>query len=332
MSHPRSSRSRHNLTSHPLRLAVAALAVAALVVVAGAACTDAPERPSVDDPTVARDIDTVSTLPVAPPPPPLWRADEAGPVLLVPGRVPRSAALVLPDLTDSTLAELRGRDLSSLAPLEVDLFARRGQVGTARLADVQARTDASCLAWPLSDLSAPAGGLVAPWTVALAAGRARALPLDSIETMAPADSARLAADLTRLASTAPNDTAAAFRGLPFVVRTARPFTLAGDTAAVASLVVRRLGSEANPLAEHLFLVAERAPGARRWRLAHSERVTGPEETVETTEVLAALLLGPTARPSLVLLRDYGDGTTYALLERQGGRWTVRWSSAYTGGC
>lgn len=301
-----------------------------LIGVALLGACDTAEGPASAD-SAAAGIDTVATIPVAPPPPPLWRAEEAGPALLVPGRLPRSAALVLPDLTDSTLAELRGRDVSALAPLEVDLFARRGLVGTATLDNVQAPSAAACLAWPLSDLRARDGSVVSPWTVALAAGRAAAIPMDSIETMAPADSARLAAELTRLAATAPNDTVAAFRGVPFVVRTARSFPLSGDTAAVAALIVRRIGSEANPLAEHIFLVAERASGARNWTRVHTERVVGPEETIETTDVLAALALGP-ARPSLVLLRDYGDGTTYALLERDGGQWRVRWSSAYTGGC
>ena len=62
-----------------------------------------------------------------------------------------------------------------------------------------------------------AGVTVAPWTAAFAVGRVTAIPLDSIEGLAPRDSARLATDLTRLASGLADDTSSTFRGLPFVV-------------------------------------------------------------------------------------------------------------------
>ena len=50
-----------------------------------------------------------------------------------------------------------------------------------------------------------------------------------------------------------------------------------------------------------------------------------------SDVLAAVSLGVPARTTIVLARDYGDGSAYSLLERTGARaWRIRWSSAYSG--
>lgn len=155
--------------------------------------------------------------------------------------------------------------------------------------------------------------------------------MDSIETLTAPDSAVRAAEVARLASGAPGDTAGAFRGVPYVVRTARSFQIDEGVRGLAALVVRRMAIEANPLQEHLFMIAESPTDAPRatWRLAYTERVIGPEETVESIEVLAGVRLGSANRLSLVLGRDHGDGITYSLVERAGaGRWVLRWSSAY----
>ncbi len=77
------------------------------------------------------------------------------------------------------------------------------------------------------------------WTAAFAAGRITAIPLDSIEGLAPRDSARLAADLTRLASALKDDTSQTFRGLPFVVLRAYR-AKATDTSFVVATLARRV--------------------------------------------------------------------------------------------
>jgi hypothetical protein len=159
------------------------------------------------------------------------------------------------------------------------------------------------------------------------------MPLDSIEALPRADSARLAAEAARLASSLPSDTAQSFRGIPFFVRTVRRFTIPPATPALVAEVVRRVNQEASPREEQIFIVAERdstqPPG--RYTVAYYERSAGLEETVESTDVLAALLLGANHQPTLVLSRDDGDGVSYALLERTGPRtWRVRWTSAYAG--
>jgi hypothetical protein len=168
--------------------------------------------------------------------------------------------------------------------------------------------------------------------VGFAAGSATAIPLDSIEDDPPADSARLAADVTRLAAALPGDTAPAFRSLPFAVRTARRFTPAPGVDAVVAQLVRKVNQEARPYEQQIVVVGERAAGSKgKYSAVYFERVAGQEETIETSEVLAAVRLGPAGTPTLVLGRDYGDGTAFSLVERVGeGRWRLRWSSAYAG--
>ena len=100
-------------------------------------------------------------------------------------------------------------------------------------------------------------------------------------------------------------------------------------------VIRRINQEANPREEQLLLVAERGAPAPRpgegYALAYHERVSGHEEAIETTDILAAVMLGASGPPAIVLIRDYGDGTAYALLARRpSGEWRISWTSAYAG--
>ena len=159
------------------------------------------------------------------------------------------------------------------------------------------------------------------------------MPLDSIEHLPRADSIRLASEVVRLAGGLPDDTAHAFRGLPFYVRTVKRFQPAPGVQALVADVSRRINQEADPREEQLLLVAERDSGKTEgpWRIGFHERASGHEGTVETHDVLAGLLVGPTHRPTLVLGRYVGDGVAYALLERNGaGRWELRWVSAASG--
>ena len=156
------------------------------------------------------------------------------------------------------------------------------------------------------------------------------MPLDSLEGMPRADSARLAADIARVVSALPDTGDSTFTGRPFLVRAAYRFRIGSGVEGVAADVMRTVNQEANPRAEHLLVVAERETGGR-WTAAYVERASGHEETLEVSELLAAVLVGGVEWPTLVLARDYGDGTAYALVEREGTRrWKVRWSSAYAG--
>lgn len=261
-----------------------------------------------------------------------WDVDEAGLVLAVAAGTVETAVVVLPQYTDSTLAATTRFDTGMVPELSMELFSPAGRLGTASLNLVPATPRAGCTGWPIARVIANNTGIPF-WTVAFEAGHAEPVALDSIEALSSRDSARVAADVARLASTLPENSASPFRGLPFIVRSVRHFTPVPGVEAFVADIVRRLGLEANPRVEHLVLVAERPAGtpATRYEVAYSERVDGAEETIEMTELLAAVRLGDDLHPTLVLSRDYGDGTAYALLERVGAeRWRLQWSSAYAG--
>lgn len=325
------------------------LAGAGLIVSSVACGTDRPAR--VNDTAVA--APSAEPAPVVPAPISMngWRVAEAGRILVVPSTGSAlQALLVFPQFTDSTMTPAAGFEMGVADGMEVELFSPAGLVGRATLtnpapgvpahaaragggADSMAAGDvASCTAWPRARVL-PATEPVTPWTVAFAAGRALPIPLDSIGALAPADSARLAAEVARVASTLPQDTTSMFRGLPFVVRSARRFSPVPGVQAVAATVTRRVNQEANQRTEQLFLVAERVGESERgsYSAVYTERVEGEEETMELSDVLAAVRLGQDGRPTLVIGRDYGDGSSYSLIERTaGGRWRVQWSSAYAG--
>ena len=261
-------------------------------------------------------------------------SDDAGPALVVATDSGRGV-VVLPAYTDSTLTDTTTFDLSPLRGTRLDLFARPGASGVGAVFPTATRTvaGAGCTSWPEAAVAPGNAPFARTWTIGFAAGRARPVPLDPLAALAGPDSARLAAEITRVASTVPDDPGSIFRGLPFSVRDAWRLQAAPGTDALIAGVLRRINQEANPRVEHLLLVAERDSGTTggRFRVAYFERTSGLEETLEMSDVLAAVSLGSPPRATIVLARDYGDGAAYALLERTGARsWRIRWSSAYTG--
>ncbi len=277
-----------------------------------------------------------------------WRTAEAGRLLVVPaGGSALRAQLVFPQFTDSTLTPSAGFDIAAAEGMEVELFSTSGLIGRAmlhepvpgvpshssRAGDSPVASDAaSCAVWPQARV-VPSTEPVTPWTVAFAAGRAVSIPLDSINGISSADSAQLAVQVARVASTLPQDSTSMFRGLPFVVRNARRFSPVAGVETVVATVMRLVSQEANQRAEQIFLIAERASDRPRsvYVLSYSEQVEGEEETMELSDILAAVRLGQAGRPTIVIGRDYGDGNSFTLVERtNAGRWRVQWSSAYSG--
>jgi hypothetical protein len=266
-----------------------------------------------------------------------WNAD-AGTILLVAGDVPGLGEVIFPEVTDSTFGDSALMDLAPVRGAHVTLFSRRGEVGNATIVgeDTTAQADSSddaCEDWPLVRLRNESRGPTAAWTVGLAAGRARSIPLDSIDHLPRADSSRLADEVLQLTAALRDDTASAFRGLPFYIRSVRRFEPVPGVQALIADMSRRINQEADPREEQLLLVAERDSGKTTgaWHVGFSERASGHEGTVETHDVLAALAVGAVRRPTLVLARYVGDGVAYALLERNGaGRWELRWVSAASG--
>ncbi len=293
-------------------------------------------------------VDSVRTPPPPPPdsaPPPapvattMWDA-QAGLALVVPGEQD-DVRLVVPGTGAGTPVDTSAGAADAVLPGEVLLLSRVGVAGRARAQlAAAAPVGSACGSWPAARLGPASGAEALPeWTVGLvqpAGGAApvAALPLDSLHGLASADSAGLAAAVTRLASALPADSAArALRGIPFVVRNAGRFRPDSTTETVVAVLTRALAQEASPVGEIILLVAERPAGApaTRWATAYHERTVGHEEVLPAAEVLAAVRVGTPGRAALVVARAGEEGSRYSLLERVGpGRWQLRWTSVARG--
>lgn len=253
----------------------------------------------------------------------------AGPVMLVStGNSTDSAAVILPEITDSTIASVQG-NTAPVSGLIFDLFGRGGKVGSSTTAVTALEsTDSTqeCDAWPLARVRAAGAG----WRVGFAKGHVQQIKLDSIEAMPSTDSAALAASLAQTAATLPVASDPTFRGLPFRVRSAFTFRLDSVDVVIAD-VVRSVNEEANPRLEHLLIIGERPVGtAGKYTVGYYSRTAGAEETTQASEVLTAVRVGPSRRPAVVVNIEYDDGRKLGLIERTApGRWRSIWRSAYT---
>lgn len=250
-------------------------------------------------------------------PPRNWDSS-AGPLLLVAAESPSRAFVIAPDSASAAA------QLSAIPhPASVTLLGRGGTVQTAELPAIG--DSGACIVATLN--AAPPPRL---WSIGFIGGVVAPLPLDSIQSFTPADSASLSAMVTRIASTLPNDSAGRFSGLPFVVRSLWRFNSASDVQAVVATLARQINQEATPLQERTLVIAERRlkSADTTFTKAYSERSYGLEETIESSDVLAAALLGGNRNAALILSRDYGDVTAYGLLERgDDGHWRAVWTSA-----
>jgi hypothetical protein len=255
---------------------------------------------------------------------------EAGPFLVLPtvdGGM-TAGSLIRPEATEMTVGDTSGLG-AAISDGQVELFARGGRVGTARLrVEAPAAVDSGCTAWPIARLGLDAGA--PPWTVAFAAGRVAPIVLDSIEGLPARDSARMAITLARMASALPNDTVATFRGLPFVVlRAWRSVGL--DTGFVVATLVRRVNQEDAPKEERLVMVIDQVGAEpRTWMTAWHERASGREEELVVAEPLLAFRSGRSPEIHLLFGRDDGIALGAAVLTRGVSGWRVQWESAVAG--
>lgn len=255
-----------------------------------------------------------------------WDVD-AGPVMLVSmGNSTDSAAVILPEVSDSTIASVQGTS-APVGGLVFDLYGRTGKFESS-MAVAALRSDSTqeCYSWPLVGLHAPSSG----WHIGFASGHVQAIKLDSIDAMASTDSAALAASLAQTAATLAIASDPTFRGLPFRVRSAYTFRLASVDIVIAD-VVRSVNEEANPRLEHLLIIGERPAGtAGKYTAGYYSRTAGAEETTQATEVLAAVRIGSSRRPAVVVNIEYDDARKLGLIERTApGQWRSIWRSAYT---
>lgn len=267
-----------------------------------------------------------------------WNAD-AGPFLILPtvdgGML--SGSLIRPGDTDATVGDTVGIG-QDLGGATVELFARSGIIGTASVRVEKALVaDSGCTAWPIARLTTESGQSKTAWTVAFATGRIAPIRLDSIEGLSPRDSARLAIDVTRLASGLQDDTVATFRGLPFVVlRAWRSRDV--DSGFVVAMLARRVNQEDSPREERLVLVIDvRGADSKSWTVAWSERASGREDELVVAEPLLAYRMvsrnGNNTLSSTVQIlfgRDDGVALSAAVLRRDGTGWHVQWESAIAG--
>ena len=307
--------------------------VAILSLILGIACersTPAAGRKDTVVPTASPPESTVATKPESSP----WDST-AGPALFVAGSAPAEAFIIAPRYTETTALDSLQPDSALFRSLQIDLFAGGRKVGAARIGSTvgSSRTD-SCRTWPIArlDLLSKDTSSTPAWNVAFESGHATEVAVDSIEALPSADSARLAADIARIASALPGDTSAAFRGLPFVVNKAWQAKMPNGPIVLAAVVVRNVNQEASPRQERILLIAERDSGttASRFTPRYTERKVGLEETLESTDPISIILLGADRRPTVVVARDAGHGLSYALIERIAGQWQRRWASAYAG--
>jgi hypothetical protein len=278
----------------------------------GVACDRRKTPPAADSGTQAPVPPTDSATAVAAAP--VWDQN-AGPVLLIATDVPIRAVLFVPDSANraATLANIP-------RPASVTLFGRNGSVQTAELPAVS--DTGACATATLNAAPPPRA-----WNVGFIGGVVSPIAMDSLGALSPADSAALTVGLNRLASALPNDSAGRFSGLPFVVRSIWRFSVPPSSQYIAGTLSRSINQEATPLQERTLLVAERSPSDSNLTTVYSERSYGEEETVETREVVAAVLLGSSRNAAMVFSRDFGDAVAYALIERgDDGKWRLRWTS------
>lgn len=272
-----------------------------LVAVTLAACERSAPPPQAETTAVVA-VDSV----VAPPSSSGDWPAELGSVLLVPSDTDATAIVVYPGASlaaDST---------------RFTLFTSGGEAAGARVT-VRGTDTLECGDAGVVRLS---GGTFGTWSVGLA-GATRVLRSDSLEALAPRDSAQVVASLARMASTITAREETRFNGLPFSVVRARRFAV-GETRIVAAHLVRKLPQEASPLEEHTFVIAERPLSSDSLLLRYHQRSDGTEETAEHFEILAAV--GTEKATLLVLARDNATGTRYQILERSAnGTWRVRWT-------
>jgi hypothetical protein len=235
--------------------------------------------------------------------------DGAAPLLLAPAHTNDRALVVLADSLAPDLEEGALQDSGSLIRLDGSVASVRVTVTSGSEGCVDAALQ-----------PAPSGS----WGVGFVGRVPQAVAVDSIRSISRQDSTALTAAVFRLASGIRNTPGGRFAGLPFsLVDLWRLRTPSGTTVIVAT-TKRQINQEDSPLEERTLVIAE-ADGAGNLTLAYSSRSAGPEETVEGSELLAAVSFASASQ--LVFSHDYGEEVSYSIVERTAsGAWARRWAS------
>jgi hypothetical protein len=295
---------------------------------AAGACENRRSTPAIDSSVPLR---PATTSPTGVPATATWDA-RLGPVLLVNGSAPDIATVVIGDSARAGADTVTEREAIAIRSTPAVLIGRGDSVQVGILQEVRAakgEDDSECTGWPAWRItSAKSGNTLGAWSIGFVGATVQPIRMDSIESLSRVDSARLAADVTRIASTLPAS-GDRFVGLPFTVTSLWRFRAGPGVEGVVANLVRHINQEARPLEERTLVIAERDSSRRdeRFNLAYFDRSQGTEETVEGRDVLALARPTPDAQPMLVLGRDYGDGMAYAIVQRDpSGRWREKWHS------
>jgi hypothetical protein len=326
MSHASGSASRR-WRSAPRSRRRAIVLCAALVALG--ACENRRSTPAIDSSVPLRPANIGSTgAPAAT----TWDT-RLGPVLLIGGPSADLATVVVGDSSRALGDTITEREAIAIRSAPALLIGRGDSVQIGLLQEVHSPKgdeDSECTGWPAWKItSAKGGATLASWSVGFVGTTVQPVRMDSIESLSRADSARLAADATRLASTLPGGGGERFTGLPFTVTSLWRFRAGPGAEGLVANLVRHVNQEARPLEERTLVIAERDSSRRddRFNLSYYDRSQGAEETVESRDVLALARPAADAQPMLVVGRDYGDGMAYALIQRDpSGRWREKWHS------
>jgi hypothetical protein len=268
--------------------------------------------------------------------PSAWDAS-AGVALYLPG-ADGGAQVVVPGVLDDSVPPPSKAGLpAGAAPATINLFGRGGLLGTVALGEFSPSTQpevaGGCDAWPVVPIRSQdaAEGPIPRWRIALTRGAATAVSVDSLDGLPKGDAARLVVDINRAAAMRLDDSTNALRGVPFEVTAAYRVRFKNTGDVLVAIVERRMNMEASPKVERTTMILEPAPQSKGYRVAWRESQYVSEDDLISVELLAAVVLGGSRRPSLFLSLDFGDGTTLELLQRNdAGVWQLRWASAYTG--
>lgn len=259
-----------------------------------------------------------------------WDENSAGPFMILSAADDGiTAALVLPNETDSALVKARTFPVDTFANVSVNLFSTAGAAGSSRVAvNSQQPSTEGCLVWPgVRLVTKPQSA----WTVGFAAGYAKPIQIDSVEKLGRVDSLSITTELVKHASALSMDGDPAFQGLAFIVQKAYRLSM-GDTTALVGSIVRKINEEANPREERWLLIIERIGGPdASYVVSYQSRSAGAEDAVRTNSILAAIRFVKTNKAAIVISFEYDDGSQVALLERGTNHsWKITWRSAYTG--
>jgi hypothetical protein len=165
------------------------------------------------------------------------------------------------------------------------------------------------------------------WGVGFAGRAPSGLRVDSMRSISRQDSAALAPTIFQIASTVPNSASGRFAGLPFTLVDLWRMRLPDGAIALIATTKRQINQEDSPLEERTLIVAEADSAGTPFTRMYSSRAAGPEETVEGSELLAAVVFPTSPDLQLVFSHDHGGQISYRILERGARRaWKLRWSS------